>query len=403
MKKLEKSERLNNNYSRNIWIIYAINFLKGLIFFLPIYALYLQSELFTLFNVTLILSVQAFARLLFEIPSGAVADLFGRKNTLIFSGALAILSIWILSIGGHIEIFIVYTIISALSEALLSGTDTAILFDSLKSVHQDKNFKKIISWNIGMWQIGATISSALGGFLAAISLKLPIYLTLIPFTIAFILTFIIIEPPYKKEAHKNIFNHMNNSFKILFKDKQLLLLGIITVLLFAFSETAHTFDPIFYTYKNISLQHIGIIASAGFILSFLGSIIASHYLNNTISDKKILYISTIMYAILLFLATLFIGFYVALAIILGSFFWGMRLPIITDMFNKNAQSKNRATLLSIVSFASLLGIVLFSPIFGRISDNYTINIAIRITAILSFMCVVLIFFMDDSYEKIRKK
>jgi MFS family permease len=186
---------------------------------------------------------------------------------------------------------------------------------------------------------------------------------------------------------------MRISFKSFISNKQLLLLGIITVLLFAFSETTHTFDPIFYAYKDITIQYMGIISASGFILSFFGSILAAHYLSRKLSDKNILLISTILHALLLLVATFFIGLYVALAIILGSFFWGMRLPIIIDMFNKNTDSRKRATILSIGSLASLIGFALYAPLFGIIIDNHNINFAMRISAIFALLCVILIIFL----------
>ena len=76
-----------NNFgikSKNIRLMYASTFISGMLFFLPILALYFEKNLFTITNVALIFSIEAIAVTLLEVPTGAIADLFGRKKHLFF-------------------------------------------------------------------------------------------------------------------------------------------------------------------------------------------------------------------------------------------------------------------------------------------------------------------------------
>ena len=406
---------------RNINLIYVFNFLKGLQFFIPIFALYLQQELFTVFNVTLILAVQSIATLLFEIPSGAIADLFGRKRTLITSSIIAIIALLFLSFGESLTIFIIYAILIAIAESLISGTDTAILFDSIKGIekHTKKiiiaqeeasvgkkeapvipeeirkpKFKKIISINSSMWPIGASISSAIGGFLASYSLKLPIITTIIPFTLALFVTLFLIEPKYVKEKEKNILSHILKSTRIVIKKKQVLLLSLAGLLFYSFGEVAHKLNPIFYEFKNIPVELFGIIFAGTFGLSFLGSII-SHNVSEKIGNKKTILLSAIIPPFLLYGATLAFGIWAAILIIAGSIFWGLRWPVISHLMNLEVKSKNRATVISIGNLANKLGLAIFAPIFGHFVDLYNVNIAFKLAAGLSFIVVFLLLFIEE--------
>jgi len=365
-----------------------------MMFFLPIYALYLQHELFTALNVAIILAVRTFCGMLFEIPFGAVADLFGRKKTLMMSGFIAIISLIFLSIGGSMFIFIIYAIFYALARSLLNGTDTALMYDSLKIMRRETNFQKIIAINNGCWQTGAAFGSLIGGVLAAVSLRLPVLYTFIPFTLAFVLTFFINEPPYKKESHRNVFLHMSNTAKLLVKNG-LLTLFFATILLFAFSESSFNFNSIFMNFKNIPLIYFGIVFALCFILGFLSSFLSSHYLNKIFGDKNMLLVSIIMSPLMTIFATITNGIYCVVFIVLSSIFFSMRLPIIMDLYNKKTPSKNRATMLSCVSFGSTLGITLYAPIFGYMVDLYNISVAMRLTAMFTAMAVILVLFVKE--------
>mgnify|MGYP006429819081 CR=1 FL=1 len=407
---------------RNINLLYTFNFLKGLKFFIPIFALYLQQELFTVFNVTLILAVQSVATLVFEIPSGAIADLFGRKKTLIASSIIAIIALLFLSFGQSLTVFIIYAILIALAESLISGTDTAILFDSIKGIERyaKKNaiaqeeaslgkkeapilldeikklpkFKKVISISNSMWPIGASISSAIGGFLAAYSLKLPIIITIIPFILALLITFFLVEPKYVKEKHKSILTHIFKSTKIVIKKKQVLLLSLAGLLFYAFGEVAHQLNPIFFQFKDISVELFGIIFAVTFGLSFLGSFF-SHNVSEKIGNKKTIILAAIVSPFLIYGATLAPGIWAAVLIVSASLFWGLKWPVISHLLNLEVKSKNRATVISIGNLARKLGFAIFVPFFGYFVDLYDVNIAFKLAGVLSFIVVFLLLFLKD--------
>ena len=116
--------------SRNIALSYAAMVSLGLVFFIPILALWLEENLFTLTNVALIFGLQALSSAIFEVPTGAIADIFGRKNTLCLAYAAWFISTIVLFIGGKIWVYVIYAILSGLGGALASGTDVALVYES---------------------------------------------------------------------------------------------------------------------------------------------------------------------------------------------------------------------------------------------------------------------------------
>jgi MFS family permease len=409
-----------------IRLIYLFSFLRGLEFFIPIRTLYYQQELFTVFNVTLILAIRAISTTVFEVPSGAIADLFGRKKTLIIASMVGIIALIFLGIGQSLTFFILYAVLMAIADSLVSGTDTAILFDSVKlfgkktkntikkiaiaqseadlekkeapvmpeAVKKFPKFKKVIAINNSMWPIGASISSVIGGFLAVSSLRTPIIATILPFTLALIVALFIYDPPYKKEKHRNIFKHMFSSLKSVLNNRQIIILSSAGLLFFAFAEVAHQLDPVFYEFKNISIGLFGIIFAATFGLSFLGSYI-SNWVSDKIGNKNTILLTAIIPPFLLFGATLAFGIWSAVLIILGSIFWGLRWPVTSHLMNIEVSSKQRATVISISNLLRKLGFAIFAPIFGFFVDAYNINDAFKLLAVLSFLVLFIIMFLKE--------
>lgn len=106
---------------RNVWLLWLQTFLNGLIFYQPILSLYLQGEVEDFVLVATIFAVNSIAIILLEIPSGAVADLFGRKKSLMIAAILQFCAILLLWIGQSLGILLSYALIGALASNMTSG------------------------------------------------------------------------------------------------------------------------------------------------------------------------------------------------------------------------------------------------------------------------------------------
>ena len=87
---------------------------------------------FTTAQIGLFESIFHVASMIFEVPSGAVADVFGRKKTMIASSVVTVLSALMMIFSDSFFMIAVAMVVSALSYNLASGTREAIAYDSLK-------------------------------------------------------------------------------------------------------------------------------------------------------------------------------------------------------------------------------------------------------------------------------
>lgn len=381
--------------SRNINIMYAITFLRSFIFFVPILALYLEEKLFTITNVTIIFAIITFGTAILEVPSGAFADVFGRKRTIILANFIAVLSATILTISSNFILFVVYAIIAAFNRSLYSGTDESILYDSLKEAEKVTSFKKVIGRNHAIDSLGLGVASIIGGFLATFSLRTPVVVTIIPLIIALFISLFLTEPSYHKGLDHNIFRHMKKSFSFIKSNFQLMILIIASLLFFAFGESIHQISQLFYKFNEIPVAYFGIIFFTVFALSSLGSLM-SYTVSEKFGNRKALILTTILSIAFILLATFSRSFIAVGFLVLGSIPYGIRNPILSHLTNTKVESGNRTTVLSIRNLASSISFSIFAPLLGVLSDNLGIIIAYRIFAIAYCSLIFVFLFLRES-------
>lgn len=77
---------------KNLYIMYAIALLQGMVFYSPIATLYRQAQGVTLFQITVIEGISLALGILLELPWGVVADKIGYRNTMVFCSGLYFVS-----------------------------------------------------------------------------------------------------------------------------------------------------------------------------------------------------------------------------------------------------------------------------------------------------------------------
>lgn len=122
-----------------------------------VWVIFLLERGFSLAQVGIAEGVYHITSMIFEVPSGMAADLFGRKRTLILSGVMGICSAGFMTIEWWPGFVYCAMAFSALSLNLASGTEEALIYDSLLEAGQEEAYKKVWA-NISL--IARTASAA---------------------------------------------------------------------------------------------------------------------------------------------------------------------------------------------------------------------------------------------------
>lgn len=116
-------------------------------------------------------AVWAAAIFLFEVPSGALADVIGRKRLLVFSSVLMVMEMAILLLaprdGGWLlfALCLLNRFLSGTSEAAASGADEAIAYDSLPAAGRQAAWDEVLAAAMRWRAAGFLIAMTLGGLL----------------------------------------------------------------------------------------------------------------------------------------------------------------------------------------------------------------------------------------------
>lgn len=140
---------------------------------------------------------------LLEVPTGAVADKFGRKASVICAGVCLIAATALYASGRGMPLYLFAEFIWAASSALASGADEAMVYDSLKASGDEGRSKRALSL-LSSFDIGAiAVAAPLGSLMAARwGLRAPLFAMLIPFSAALALSLSFREPPTGEDGPK---------------------------------------------------------------------------------------------------------------------------------------------------------------------------------------------------------
>ena len=304
--------------------------------------------------------------MLFEIPSGAVADVFGRKTTLALSRVLAVISAIIMIISNSFMVIAVAMIFSALSYNMASGTREALAYDSLKQGGSSEDYEKFSATDLIVYEICVSFATLLAGFVLWLGYKRAYAIDVVigMGTIGLALSL----HEVAAEGHENM------SIKDRFRD---VFVGSFVFLkdngkaraLIIFSALVDSIAVLILFFMQAKLTQVGLNAAllgpALFVMG-IGSAIGAKLITMVdINSIKIVMIIALLGAVFN-LATVFSGN--PYIMILGGFicsFTDSWLSVKSDVYlNDMIPSSQRATLVSVNSFAYSVVMIVMSPIMG---------------------------------------
>ena len=182
-----------------------------------------------------------------EIPSGALADLIGRKKTIILGSILHTISIIVFSISDSPKEIWLANIIWMIGYSMQSGADVALLYDSLKEDGRETEYSKIIGGNLANRLLVITFSCLIAGWMFKVNPRLPLFLSTPTVLISTFLAFYFTEP-LKTEKYniKKQFEIMKAGLKIVLKNGKILWIIFFTLLISVASKIwFFTYNPYF--------------------------------------------------------------------------------------------------------------------------------------------------------------
>ncbi len=381
----------NIKLKRNIIKNYIFTLISSLDFTRGIWMIYLAGKGMSLTQLGLLETIFHITSFAAEVPTGAIADIFGRRVSRIGGRALSLISVVLLLAANEFLWFAISFVLTALSYNLESGAGDALIYDSLKEIGKEDSYMKISGNKEVFYQTAGIISFLLGGYLALMSYDLAFTLTIIIGAITLLQAFTFIEPSLgrinREEKKENIFiKQLRSSMRILAGNTKIGFLIVFMEIMMAFCTCIFFYLQNYLKGNGYSEGTIGII----YAFSSLGAALSAsmvHKIENKIKELGILIIIPIITIACIF-GIAFSDFHYIFFIVL-MITESIIFVATSDYINKMIPSANRATILSFTSMVFSFFMITLFPLIGVIGDKYSLPIAFKFLGVIGVLFLLI--------------
>ena len=189
------------SYAANIPKFFVFRFVWEFMLFFPIWVIFLQEARgFSLTQVTLIDLAFWLTVAFGEIPTGAVADTWGRKPSLMIGVILTLIAIVLFALAPTYPLILLANALWAVGFTFDSGAALALLYDSLRQVGREAEYTRLRGRLAVVTHVSIATSGVLGGIVGALDLTLPFLLYAVLLLAALGLVWSLYEPPQATTA-----------------------------------------------------------------------------------------------------------------------------------------------------------------------------------------------------------
>jgi MFS family permease len=365
-----------STYKDNLWKMYLLEFFRGLHFIggvlVPFFTVWAGISLTQVFLLQSWFMMWVF---LLEIPTGTIADRFGRKTSISLACFTAVIAPLVYASYPIFAVFLLGEFIWALGSALFSGANEALIYDTLKKIKQEKLSKKFFAKTRSMHLIALMIAAPIGSLIAQyIGLRETMLFLAAPMFVSFIVSLTLKEPPVIRKQEKYL-KILKDGVKFFTTHRVLKLLALDVVIIHALCwSIIWLYQPMLMQY-GVKIVYFGIVHSL-LVLSQIVVMNKYSWFEEKLSGKRrYIVFSSIIAGTMLILAGIANHVYIFMgAVIVLTGFGISRRPLFYSYMNKYIPSNKRATVMSTVSMLGTISIAITYPLIGRSAEwslNYT--------------------------------
>lgn len=384
--------KIINNYA----IFVALEALS-ISFFFATYQLFLVEKGLSLLEINLLNGGFMLATFLFEIPTGAVADLFGRKRSVIIGLWLFVLSFLIYFFSENFWQFLMAEIIGALAATCISGAMEALVVDSLNNAGQENSEHELFRKG-EIKTIGTVVGVMIGSYVARFGLAWPWLLSASAFSVLSFLAIFLL--PKDEEEKKIDLKNLRFRFDISplkkivkesldygFRNKRLMTMISFFAIFSFVIVPINMYWPILL--KNdfaLPTEFMGLVFAGVSLSIYAGAQFSKLWQTKIKCEKNAIFFSQIVTflgiiaCLLVSNLSLFLIFF-----LLHEAGRGLLNPLYKAYLNQSIKHKNRATVLSFESMISKAAAGIGLIISGLIADRFGIRASWLFSAFFLFL------------------
>lgn len=308
------------NIDRNLNHYRWLQFSSSAFAWLPVFFLFF-SQFVSLAEVIQLGAFYYFCVCVFEVPSGYFSDRVGRRITLLIASCAFIVSNMAFILADGFHMLLLGQLFLALGMAMLSGTDTAFLYDSLLSVNREREYAAFEARGQAYSMAALAMFSLAGGVLGLLDLRWPYFLSLLGAIWMLWLVWQFIEPERHRAHPSSDGSFVKTIVRCIahLKDQILAWLFFVMVLMYSLEHVVYEFYQPYI--KLLEIRWFS-LDSSPFVS---GVVIAASMLGGTVGAALSVRLDKLFGLKLLLIAALIIQLCImaSLSMLLSSFALGM--------------------------------------------------------------------------------
>jgi MFS family permease len=350
-------------------------FFSSLYFYLPVISLFWRARGVSLAEISILQAVFIGVGLVFDLPTGALADLLGRRWALTAGLGFQIVSEFIFLYAHQFWTFAVAQVLGGMGAALCSGSIIALIYESLPERDRRSLMQRAMGAIGAVMQLGSVIAYVVGGLLVAnlrmAQMVTAIQLTILCLVIAFGFSLFVTEP---KRTEKQVARGsqllllMRSGLGLLRQNRHLQRIVLAYLLTNAFPWYLQVLYQFYLLGAGVSGAWLGPALAIGSVLALIGQRYA-FLLEEYLGVRRAVLLATALPGVLYLLMAA--SSYSLLAVLLFCLQWGaisIKEPLFAGYLNAHIPSEQRATVLSLVNTLKSIYIGAMGLVVGRIAE-----------------------------------
>ena len=328
---------------------------------------------------------------IFEIPCGAIADKLSRKLSLFLGSLSTAFAVLVYSSTPNILIFLIGETLWAFGEALISGSNEALIYDTLRKMRKENEMSKIMAKNQSYFLVGIALSAPIGSLLTLfIPLPSIVRLMFLPFIGASLISLTLKEPNHDLEKKpERYLTTLKSGFKELKHNKILRILAFDLIMVQVFLFFIIWTYQLYLVKLAVPIIFFGFVAASMTLMQIVFANLIPKWEKSVKNRRKFLIIYTLIPGIGFILLALILFTPISIIILLIIVGLGFSRNIIFIRgINKQIETENRATVLSTINMITCIIRAILYPLIGLLvmwSLNYTFIILGIIIIILALL------------------
>lgn len=227
-------------------------------FVLPVLVYHMVTVGISIEQIAIMAAIGYIAKLLFELPSGGLADKIGYKPTLLIAGIMQTVGM-LMYLGNTFEWFLIATVLYWVGGAFKSGADTSLFYERLLYLKKEKLHKKYLGNAVSISAAITILAALLAGVTYQIWWALPFIITAVTIAIASGLILSFGGTNHQPNKSISVITNIKTALKYIHGNGILKYLIVFNALVTGLMLGVNEFNGVFLENAGIAAATVGVI------------------------------------------------------------------------------------------------------------------------------------------------